>query len=187
MFHDATEERHDQRRLERLGLEEADSLLCFVQNYGPLLTAGAILFSALIAICAILYNIKVARRRATIDLVLHEKFNPTLVDARRKILALHEAKTEFTKFALKGNESSDEAMTILQVLNFLEFVAAGIKHGAFDELIYKHVQFSVVMRDWGECEGFVRELRKSRNRPTLFQEVQWLAEKWKKKPLERYF
>lgn len=137
MFHDATEERHDQRRLERLGLEEADSLLCFVQNYGPLLTAGAILFSALIAICAILYNIKVARRRATIDLVLHEKFNPTL--------------------------------------------------GAFDELIYKHVQFSVVMRDWGECEGFVRELRKSRNRPTLFQEVQWLAEKWKKKPLERYF
>ena len=159
-------------------------LILFVQNYGPLITAGAIVLSGLIAAIAIYHNLSTARRRATIDVVMHEKMNPTLVAARKKVLALHENGAEFIKFALKENAGSEETIAILAILNFREFVAAGIREKAFDEAMFKRIQFSVVTRDWKNCEGFVVELRKARNRPTLFQEYQWLAERWIADPLE---
>lgn len=157
----------------------------FAQDYGPFITAGAIFVSGLIAAIAVIHNLRAARRRATIDLVMHERVNQRLLDARRKVLTLHHGNAEFTKFALKEHGETDEAMALLTVLNFQEFVASGIREKAFDEEIYKRVWFSVVVRDWDAFEGFIRELRKTRNRPTLFQEFQWLAERWKKAPLEK--
>jgi hypothetical protein len=162
----------------------SNCLVSVVQSYGPLITAGAIFISGLVAAIAIYHNLSTARRRATIDVVMHEKMNPALVAARKKVLALHERDTEFVRFALKEHADSDEATTILTVLNFREFVAAGIREKAFDEDMFKRIQFSVVARDWQACEGFVRELRRLRGRPTLFQEFQWLAERWLADPLK---
>ena len=110
--------------------------------------------------------------------MMHEKVNQTLVDSRKTLLALLESKAQLTKFAFEEHAGSDERRSILNVLNFQEFVAAGIREKAFDEPMYKRIQFSVVTRDWNVCKGFIMELRKSRNRPTLFQEFQWLAERW---------
>ncbi|MGQ0546031.1 MAG: DUF4760 domain-containing protein [Betaproteobacteria bacterium] len=81
-----------------------------------------------------------ARRRATIDVVMHEKMNPTIVAARKRVLALHESNAEFVKFALKEHADSEEATTILTVLNFREFVAAGVREKAFDEEMFKPLQ-----------------------------------------------
>lgn len=149
-----------------------------------MITAGAIFVSGLIAAIAIYHNLSTARRRATIDIVMHEKgINVALMDARATVLDLHEKKAECTKFALQEFIASKEAQAILTVLNFREFVAAGIREKAFDEEMYKRIQYSVIVRDWNSFEGFIRELRKARDRPTLFQEFQLLAERWIRKPL----
>ena len=166
-------------------MRDSEALVCFVQNYGPLITAGAILFSAFIALGAIYYNQVLSRRRATIDLVMHERMNPTLLAARKTVLELHSKDTDFSELAGKERANSDEAKAMLATLNALEFAAAGIRQGAFDEKIFKLVYFSVVLRDWNAFKGFIEELRKSRNRPTLYQEFQWLAERWQKKPLNK--
>lgn len=115
---------------------------------------------------------------------MHEKMNPAIVAARKKVLALHESNEELVKFARKEHADSEETTTILTMLNFREFVAAGIREKAFDEEMFKRIQFSVVTRDWLACKGFILELRTLRNRPTLFQEFQWLAERWLKDPLK---
>ena len=143
------------------------------------------MLSGLIAGVAIHHNLKTARKRATIDVVMHEKgTNQALIEARRKVLELHEAKTDFTKFALQQHASSEERKAIMTVLNFREFVAAGIREKCFDEAMYKRVQYSVIVRDWENMEGFIRKLRTTRARPTLFQEFQLLAESWRGKPLK---
>jgi hypothetical protein len=150
-----------------------------------LITAGAILLSGVVAGVAIHQNLSTARRRATIDIVMHEKgTNQVLISARATVLDLHENKAECTKFALQAHIHSDEAKAILAVLNFREFVAAGIREKAFDEAMYKRIQYSVILRDWNSFEGFIRELRKARNRPTLFQEFQMLAQRWQNAPLK---
>ena len=115
---------------------------------------------------------------------MHERLNRTILDARALVFRLHEQNAEFTKYALKDQASSEEAKSILVVLNFYEFAAAGIRDGAFDEAMFKRMQFSMVIRDWTGLEGFVYELRKARGRDTLFKEFQRLAERWKKKPLK---
>ena len=116
--------------------------------------------------------------------MMHEKVNQTLIAARKTFLALHEDQAQITKFAFKEHAGSDERRAILNVLNFQEFVAAGIRENAFDEAMFKRIQFSVVTRDWRSCQGFVMELRNARSRPTLFKEFQWLAERWIADPLE---
>ena len=159
-------------------------LICLAQNYGPLLTSGAILISAAVAVGAIVYNGGNARRRATIDLVMHLRQNDALVQAKKKVLVLHEKNTQFFKFALMEHAGSEESNSVLEVLNSHEFVAVGIREGAFDEKIYKRMQWSVLVRDWDALETFVMEFRKSRNRKTLYQDFELLAKRWKKKPLQ---
>jgi Domain of unknown function (DUF4760) len=114
---------------------------------------------------------------------MHERLNKTILDARGAVLKLHDERAEFTKFALRDQASSNEAKSILIVLNFYEFAAAGIRDGAFDEDMFKRMQFSMVLRDWSAFEGFVGELRKARGSATLFIEFQLLAQRWAKKPL----
>ncbi|MEX2241473.1 MAG: DUF4760 domain-containing protein [Burkholderiales bacterium] len=156
----------------------------FSQDYGPFITAGAIFISGAIAAIAIVHNLRIARKRATIDLVMHERLNKTNLDARGIVLGLHEAEAEFVGYALRDKASTEEAKAILVVLNFYEFAAAGIRDGAFDEAMFRRMQYSMVLRDWGALEGFVRELRKARGSDTLFCEFQRLAESWRRKPLK---
>ena len=161
-----------------------DWLACLAQTYGSLVTSGAIFISAVVAVFAILYNSRIARRRATIDLVMHQRQNNDLVQAKKKVLKLHEGNAQFFKYALLENAGTEENDCILEVLNAHEFVAAGIREGAFDELTYKRMQWSVLVRDWTAFETYVIEFRKSRARPTLYQEFELLAERWKKRPLK---
>lgn len=163
----------------------AQSCLAYVvQTYGPLLTTGAILISAAVAVLAIRANGKAAKRRATIDLVLHQKQNKILVDARKLILDLHDGKAQFTKFALLENAKEQETLALIESLNAYEFVATGIREGAFDEATFKRLRHSVTVRDWAAWETFVSEFRKARGQPTVYREFEWLAKRWIKDPLK---
>ena len=137
-------------------------LICFTQNYGPLITGGAILLSAGVAAYAIIYNSWASRKRATIDLVMHHRQDKELIKAKKLFHKLHVDGTEFSKYSLKENSETDEYNLIITVLNAYEFVAVGIKNGAFHENIYKQMQWSVLVRDWGLLEIFVKKFRKSR-------------------------
>lgn len=46
------------------------------------------------------YNAKIARKRATVDLVMHMRQNQTLIDARKTVLRLQEQDAQFAKWAL---------------------------------------------------------------------------------------
>lgn len=41
-----------------------------------------------------------------------------------------------------------------------------------------------MVRDWDALETYVAEIRKTRKHPTLFQEFELLAKRWKKNPLK---
>ena len=166
-------------------MSDTNSLVCLLNNYGPLVTAGAILISAGVAVCALVYNTKLLRKRATIDLVMHQRGDPIYNKAKRKFLELHENTAQFSKFALKEHYGSEENDAILVVLNSHEFVAMGVREGAFDEKTYKRLRWSSLVRDWNALETYVAEFRKSRERPTLFQEFELLAKRWKKDPLKK--
>jgi hypothetical protein len=144
-----------------------------------LITPGAILISAVVAIAVMVYNAKIARRRATVDLVMHMRQNQALIEARKTVLRLQEQNAQFAKWALLEHADSEESRHILEVLNTNEFVAVGIRERAFDEGTFKRLSRSRFIRDWDTLEIFVTEFRRSRKLDVLFTEMQWLANRWK--------
>ncbi|OUE47334.1 hypothetical protein BZY94_06385 [Burkholderia territorii] len=123
---------------------------------------------------------KDARRRATIDLVMHHQKDADLNAAKKLVIGLQGNGTPLGAHPA----GSPEYKAILDVLNAYEFVASGIRQGAFDEDVYKRVFCSMLTRDWKALAGFVLEIRNRVNKPTLFQDFEELAQRWDRKPLK---
>ena len=123
---------------------------------------------------------KDARRRATIDIVIHHQKDEDLLAAKRTVTSLRRSGQSLSS-NLPG---STEYQAILDVLNAYEFVSSGIREGAFDEKIYKRVFCSMLIRDWEATAGFVLELRNTTGKKTLFQDYEKLARRWERRPLK---
>lgn len=123
------------------------------------------------------------KRRATIDLVMDQKRDRHLTRCRETLLKLHEEGQK--NFALYLEDtSSKEHKAILAVLNGYEFLASGIREGAFDEDTYKRLRYSRVLIDWDNLRPFIMAFRNKKNIKGLFQEFEWLVKRWKKDPLK---
>ena len=149
---------------------------------------GALLISAAGGILIILSRSRTERRRATVDVVLHQKSDSELVQAKRQLFKLHDdGHQNFAAFL--ANKDSPEYQAIFKVLNGHEFIAAGIRRKAYDEQLFKRMQCSTVLRDWNALSGFIMEFRniiksKVSYPDTFYQDFEWLATKWTKDPLK---
>ncbi|WP_111637444.1 DUF4760 domain-containing protein [Marinomonas shanghaiensis] len=139
--------------------------------------------TALAALYSIRRNTVINRRRATVDLVLHQKNDNDLKAANDIVNPLLRAKS-ITKYSDQEYKNSDQRKAILTVLNNYEFIATGIKEEAFDFRLYKRMRYNMVVRDWVEFEPFVIEMRKTVQHPTLYQEFESLVKRLKKSPLK---
>lgn len=163
--------------------QTSDAIGWLGETWGFWVQTGALVLSALAAVAVIYFNGRQARKRATIDLMLHQKNNQQLLADTRKVWELAEQNGTFA--ALAKDTKSEECSHILRVLNGYEFVALGIRKRAFDENIYKMSQFSNVMKVWKASDGFIREIRSREDKPTLFQELEWLILRWEKNPIHK--
>jgi hypothetical protein len=156
------------------------------ESKGFWVQTGALIISAIGGVLIILSRSKTERRRATVDLVLQEKNDTALIEAKTALLALHASgQKNFASFLSDKNCPQHKA--IMRVLNTHEFVAGGIRDKAYDEHLYKRMQCSVMIRDWGAFCGFVMEFRNSMDdrekAKTFYQDFEWLATRWSKSPL----
>lgn len=143
-----------------------------------------IFFVSAIGAIAIIYNDSHQnKKRATIDLALHETQNEKLALAKEQVSKLHANGTNFTPFACGSNKSKTENKHFQTLLNNYEFIASGIKEGAFNELLYHRMRRSIIIRDWNSFEGYINELRKTNKNNKIYCEFEWLAKRWVKKEI----
>ncbi len=152
------------------------------ESWGFWIQTGAFFLSAVGAIGVIYYNGKQARLRALIDLIVHQKTDLDLVEASRLVNSLHGRGQPWT---VHLTPECDERKAILRLLNNQEFIAVGVRMKAFDENVYKQMQCTNVLRLWDASKGFIEEVRRERNKDTLFQDFECLALRWKKKPIKQ--
>lgn len=152
------------------------------ETWGFWIQTGAFFMSAVGAIAVIYYNGKQARLRALIDLIVHQKTDQELVEATRRVNALHVGTAPWTAHL---NPACQERKDILLILNNQEFIAVGVRLGSFDENTYKQMQCTNLLRLWEASKGFIEEIRRERGKDTLFQDFEKLALKWKKCPIKQ--
>ncbi|MCV4285107.1 DUF4760 domain-containing protein [Pseudomonas capsici] len=160
----------------------------WVQTAVILLGAGAavvtIIINGRLSRQTIEHNEKLSRQRATIDLLLNQRTDSHLIDAKREVGKIHRNGGDFTALAVKDRAQDPERSHILAIINNYEFIALGIREGALDEGIYKRAVYSQLMRDWKAMKAFVMELRRQNQIDTLFQELELLAKRWGQNVLE---
>jgi hypothetical protein len=145
--------------------------------YGLFAQAGAIIVSALGVIAGINWNVRIARRRATLDIVLNEQTHETPLAERTSFVKLKRAGS-LDSWASQNNPESPETETIRAVLNRYELVAIGIRKSTLDAGIYKLWCRTTLVRDWVAVKPFVVKIRRENNIPTLYCEFERLAIKW---------
>ncbi len=164
--------------------ETAKTALLLGETIGFWIQTGAIILSAIGAIAIIYNNSHQAKKRATIDLVLHELSDKEIIDAKNHVRKYRESGNPFAELSAKAHDDNPLNGYLQTVLNHHEFVATGIKEGAFDEEIYKRMKRSLVLRDWQALEPYISEKRRQERRDKLFSEFQWLAYRWKDNPIK---
>ncbi len=130
-------------------------------------------------IITIVWQQRIAKRRATLDMILAQQSNALLLEPRRKFAALRST-NDIAKYARSKNKHPDEILTIMSVLNFNELIAIGIDEKTVDEPIYKRYHRTEYVHDWIGCKPFVMELRDQSENPTYYCEIEALAKKWAK-------
>jgi hypothetical protein len=156
------------------------------ESYGFWVQTGAVILSALMAILAVLHNGKMARKRTTIDVLLQENQDRGLVAAKFVVFNLaRDPNNSFVDIYFKEKEKQTKKYKqITMLLNRYEFIAQSIKNKAFEEKIYKQMQYTNITRMWDRVCPLVYEIRQRQNSQTFYQEFEWLAKRWKKKPLK---
>ena len=119
-----------------------------------------------------------AKRRATIDLVISQRANDEFQKARKELVKLHSDGNAMGKWAADECEGTVERNAILEVLNHYEFIAAGIKTNTFDKKLYQIMQHSMTLKDWKALKGFVSDFRNKHDNQKFFQEFEWLAKEF---------
>jgi Domain of unknown function (DUF4760) len=145
--------------------------------YGLCVQTGAIIVSAAGVASIITWNVKIARRRATLDILLNEQTHEISITERTAFIALKK-KGDLASWAASDKANAPEIETIRAVLNRYELVAIGIKQSTLDEQIYKLWCRSVLVQDWRDMKPFVAQIRTLNHIPTLYCEFEGLARQW---------
>lgn len=152
------------------------------ETIGFWIQTGAFFLSAAAAVLVIYHNGRLAKKRALIDLIIQQKSDEGLTQAVRRVYDLADGGNHLS--SLVGTDTADRR-TILQVLNNQEFIAVGIRLNAFDEAVYKQLQYNNVVKLWDATSGFIHELRKIDARKTLFQDFEALSKRWLRDPIKK--
>lgn len=127
-----------------------------------------------------------ARKKQTADMIFASRKDAELIRGLRKISDLHEAKDDnIRKYAAKDMVNTEECQAIRYVLNHYEYVSVGVQAGIYDEDMLRRASCGTVVRLYTQTRDFIDATRKNFDRPTIHQELQWLAKRWERKPLKK--
>ena len=135
------------------------------------------------------------RRRATVDIVRDQQRDDVLIKARATVRSLEDASGRIDFGPILQQKDSEQLRAIYNVLNSYEFIASGLRTGAFDEKTYKRMYYNTVITHWTLFQDFIDAYREKYRREnpgvkgmaadTIYQDFQELATEWSKHPLKQ--
>jgi hypothetical protein len=147
--------------------------------YGPWLTVGAILISATIAALIALHSLeeqrKIARKRATLDMLARKEWDRDYIEARAEFVKLRDVPDGLEMWSRREHQDSPQAINIRNTLNDYELIAVGIKEGILDQELYKRWFKTSFVKDWRAAREYVREIRAQAGTSAIFCEMDWLV------------
>ncbi|MBU9821935.1 DUF4760 domain-containing protein [Rahnella sp. Lac-M11] len=154
-----------------------------------LLSNIILLIGVIVAISTIIYNVSIARKTQTAVFLFESRSDARYVHSLHVLKKAHLSGKSFRSFvfAVGSSTVTDEEIRerskFQYILNFYERVAVTIRSGIYDEEMIKRTSYSTVIDTWDIAEPLIKALREDVKSTTTYQEFEWLAGRWKKRPL----
>lgn len=143
---------------------------------------GLIVFAGvLVAIVSVATARGVARKKQAADLLFASRSDETLQSGLKHIREFHDANDKNIRSL--ANTESAEALCVRYVINHFETVSVGIQAGIYDETMVKKSWYSTVVQTYERTLPLINATR-GNTKPTIWQEFEWLATRWRTKPLK---
>lgn len=156
--------------------------------------------SAVIAFLTINASKKTSKERATLDIIIDDYRDTNLFEAKTNVFDFIENTEEYKK-KHSVNKSSlveicqahdsklndgEKALkkNLMLVLNRNEFYASAINTGLLDEILFKRVHCSNILKIWDKLYPTVNQIRQVAKKDTIFKDLEILSLKWKANPLK---
>lgn len=151
----------------------------------PVMTTGAILFSAAIALAAVWVARKTTRERETVALIFKFHWDNDYIRARNVFKRVRDSDTGLVA-CINGNNSKDQKDqtdydAVLQIMNHYEMISVGINSGILSAEIYDRYYRTRFVKDWIEAKALIAEERRVADNDRLFVEFETLAKNWAEK------
>ncbi|MEI4812062.1 DUF4760 domain-containing protein [Pseudomonas aeruginosa] len=135
-----------------------------------------------VAVASVLSARATAKKKQSADLLASIRNDKELIDGLRKLAELHNrADSNIRQYAQDANSATPEAVSIRYVLNHWEYVAVGVQGGIYDEDMLRKASHNTVVSLYNHARPFIECLRECKQRPSLYQEMQEMAERWDRK------
>jgi hypothetical protein len=144
---------------------------------------GAVLFAGVvIAFVSVLTARALARKKQTADLMFAMRHDEKMHSGIRLIARNHTAGLDIARFA--KDAISEEAQLVRYVLNHYETISVGIQAGIYDEDMLKRCFCGTLISTYDKSLPLIHAIRHITGKKTTFDEIQWLGERWRAKPLK---
>lgn len=145
----------------------------------PVFRNLSFLLGVLVAVISVLSARATAKKKQSADLLSSTRSDEELVTGLRCLSSLHNRDdANIRQYAHDSKADTDEAKSIRYVLNHYEYVAVGLQSGIYDESMLRRASHNTVVSLYTHARPFIEALREHKNRPTLYQEMQCMAERW---------
>ena len=139
--------------------------------------AGAGLIGASLATAGWVYTARraraLARKQHTLNVMVQARFN---ADFKRSEAAV--SPTDQSTRVDVSDPACPNREDFKTILNFYEFLAAGIRNGDFDEQMVKDSLRGTILNLYEACEAGIFKVRTSRRRQALYEHLEWLHARW---------
>ena len=139
-----------------------------------LLAAASALVRGLVAVWGVYSSRVIARRQATIEHLARQEADRVVQHNIQEFIKLARGPLNLAHWADEDQQGSDEALTIIAILNDYELLAVGIQNGVFEYEIIRRWNATTVKRYWQAVHPFVVAIRSRVGAPSLWAEFELL-------------
>lgn len=137
-----------------------------------------------VAVRSINMNRLIEREKETVQLLFNARNDDMLSGGMVLLERVHDDPNNNIRAYGKEKKQDPEAVQIRYVLNHWERIAIAIRRGTYCEKIIKDASCSSLVSIHDQATPMIRAIRESTGKKTYYQELDWLASRWAKKPLK---
>jgi len=133
-----------------------------------------------IAIVAIVANRKTAKLKNTADILIRWREDEQVKKGLSVLRDWHNDDEKSVAVLATSNQNKEDLDNLRYLLNFMEDIAAGVKHDIYDEKFLRSSIRTIVINTWKMAKPFIDEIRTKHNNDAFYEHLESLKDSFSK-------